>query len=242
MSAPIATLEERVTQQGAHERAVRTMFDRIAPTYDLLNRVMSMGIDTRWRKRAIDALRSAPRGPILDLCAGTMDLTALLTRAFPIERVVACDFAAQMLEAGRAKAPRAEVVVGDALALPFADGEFAAVISGFGVRNLADTARGVSEVRRVLRPGGHFVTLDFFRPDAARSRLFHEIYARRVLPAVGGLISGDREAYDYLARSMEGFLTRVAYERLLAASGFGDVWGADLTLGIASIVSSEVPS
>ena len=239
---PIASVEERADKRGAHERGVRAMFDRIAPTYDLLNRWMSAGTDARWRVRAVDAVRSAPRGPILVLCAGTMDLTAILAKEFPNERIVATDFAEQMLVAGRKKAPRAEVVVADALALPFEDGEFAAVVCGFGVRNLADTARGAQEAKRVLRPGGRFVTLDFFKPASARARAFHEIYAKRVLPAVGGLISGDREAYDYLARSMEGFVTRAAYEDLLRDAGFGDVWGVDLTLGIASIVSAEVPS
>jgi ubiquinone/menaquinone biosynthesis methyltransferase len=241
MSAPVAAVAERAADRDAHASAVRDMFDRIAPTYDRLNRVLSAGVDVAWRRRAVkEAVRGAPEGAVLDLCAGTMDLTALLARARPRDRVVAADFAAQMLEAGRAKVPQAETVVADALALPFADGEFAVVVCGFGVRNLADTARGAREVRRVLKPGGVFVVLEFFRPMNAITRAFHAAYARGVLPTLGGFVSGDRSAYAYLAESMKGFLSRGEYERLLGDSGFQRVRGEDLTFGIASIVRGEV--
>ena len=181
----------------------------------------------------------APAGPVLDLCAGTMDLTALVAAARPGERVVAVDFSPAMLEAGRRKAPGAEIVVADATALPFANATFAVALCGFGMRNLGDTARGVREVLRVLRPGGVFVTLELFRPSRLATRAFHAAYARVVLPAVGGLISGDRDAYRYLARSMAGFLSREEYERVLAEAGFEWVRGADLTLGVASVVSGQ---
>jgi demethylmenaquinone methyltransferase/2-methoxy-6-polyprenyl-1,4-benzoquinol methylase len=128
------------------------------------------------------------------------------------------------------------------LSLPFADGEFAVVVCGFGVRNLADPARGAREVRRVLKPGGRFVALDFFRPTSAVTRAFHSAYAKGVLPAVGGMISGDRGAYAYLAESMAGFLSRTEYEDVLRDAGFGKVHGRDLTLGVASLVSGEVAS
>jgi ubiquinone/menaquinone biosynthesis methyltransferase len=241
VTAPIAGVDERREHEAAHGGAVKDMFDRIAPTYDLLNRVMSVGIDTAWRKRAIKELAGAPAGASLDLCAGTMDLTALLAAARPGERIVASDFAAQMLEAGKAKVPAAERVVADAMDLPFGAAEFAAVICGFGVRNLSDPARGAREVRRVLKAGGVFVTLEFFRPARAATRLFHAAYANVVLPTVGGIISGDRSAYAYLARSMQGFLSREEYEETLRREGFTNVRGFDLTLGVASIVRAEVP-
>lgn len=238
--APIAQVAARAVDEGTHATAVRAMFDRIAPTYDRLNRVLSAGIDVAWRKRAVRAaLRGAPRGAILDLCAGTMDLTVLLADARPNERIVAADFAPQMLDAGRAKVPRAERVVADALELPFRDGEFSVVVCGFGVRNLADPARGAREVRRVLARGGIFVVLEFFRPTSLVTRAFHTAYARGVLPAVGGMISGDRAAYAYLAESMNGFLSREEYERQLVTAGFANVTGEDLTLGVASIVRAE---
>ncbi len=233
---PVPELRERRRDEAGHETAARGMFERIAPTYDVLNRLMSAGIDGRWRARAVREMGEAPPGPVLDLCAGTMDLTALVARARPAERVVAVDFSPAMLEAGRAKAPRAEVVVADATALPFDDGSFAAVLCGFGMRNLADPARGVREALRVLRPGGLFVTLELFRPTRLATRAFHRAYARVVLPRVGGWLSGERGAYEYLARSMAGFLSREEYERSLRDAGFAAVRGRDLTLGVAAIV------
>jgi ubiquinone/menaquinone biosynthesis methyltransferase len=219
------------------------MFERIAPTYDLLNGLLSAGIDRRWRARAVAELRGAPagvNGALLDLCAGTMDLTALLCAERPRDRVVAVDFSPAMLDAGRRKAPRAEVVVADATALPFAAGSFGGVICGFGMRNLGDPAAGAREVRRVLSPGGVFVTLELFKPTRPVTRGFHAAYARLVLPAVGGLVSGDRGAYSYLAKSMAGFLTRQEYEATLRAAGFSRTTSFDLTLGVASIVRAEV--
>jgi ubiquinone/menaquinone biosynthesis methyltransferase len=241
VTEPIAEVGARRGDEAAHGSAARRMFDRIAPTYDLLNRLMSAGADRRWRDRAVAEVERSPPGPVLDLCAGTMDLTALIVRARPADRVVAADFAPAMLDVGRRKVPSAEVVVADATALPFADASFAAVVCGFGMRNLADPAAGACEARRVLRPGGRFVTLELFRPARAATRAFHTAYARWALPLLGGWLSGDRSAYEYLARSMTGFLTRWQYERILEGAGFSPVRGVDLTLGIASIVVAEVP-
>lgn len=238
---PIADLGSRRGGEDAHQDAARRMFERIAPTYDLLNRLLSAGVDRRWRARAVAALAGAPRGPLLDLCAGTMDLTALLVDERPRDRVVAADFSPAMLEAGRLKALRAEVVVADAMALPFEAGTFAGVICGFGMRNLGDPARGAREVLRVLAPGGVFVTLDLFRPTRALTRGFHAAYARVVLPSVGGLVSGERGAYQYLARSMAGFLSRDEYAATLRDVGFSRTSSFDLTLGIASVVRAEAP-
>jgi|CZKU01.1.fsa_nt_gi ubiquinone/menaquinone biosynthesis methyltransferase len=235
-TTPIADVRARRGEEAVHETAARGMFERIAPTYDTLNRLMSAGLDRRWRARAVGEVEKGPPGPILDLCAGTMDLTAMIAEAIPRAEVVALDFSPKMLAAGRHKAPGAKVVVGDAMALPFDDGAFAAVVCGFGVRNLADPVRGAREVLRVLRPGGVFVTLELFKPSRWATRAFHLAYAQVILPAVGGLVSGDPRAYRYLASSMAGFLTRPEYERALAGVGFEAVRGWDLTLGIASIV------
>ena len=242
-SGPIADVQRRAGHESAHGGAVRTMFDRIAPTYDTLNHVLSAGLDVRWRSRAVAMLDDAPNGEVLDLCAGTLDLAAAIERAQPQRRVVALDFAADMLERGRRKVTRTEVVVGDALDLPFADRRFAAVVCGFGIRNLSNTGRGVAEAVRVLAPGGFLVVLEFFRPAIGvagmLTRAFHAGFARAVLPLAGAAIARDRDAYAYLARSMESFLTRAEFEALLAAHGLSDVKGEDLTLGVASLVSAR---
>jgi ubiquinone/menaquinone biosynthesis methyltransferase len=239
--SPIANVAARAPQAADHTDAVRDMFGRIAPTYDLLNRVLSGGLDAAWRKRAVDALADAPAGASLDLCAGTLDLTVLLDRARPDARLIASDFSEPMLNLGRAKVPRAEIVVADAQELPFEDGSIAAVVCGFGIRNVADTRKALREIRRVTAPGGIFVTLEFFRPERVPTRLFHRAYASVLLPAIGGALSGDRGAYAYLARSMDGFLSRVEYQLALSDAGFVRVTGEDLTLGVASIVRAEVP-
>jgi ubiquinone/menaquinone biosynthesis methyltransferase len=240
-SGPIPDVRSRSGSEAAHGSSARGMFERIAPTYDALNRILSAGVDRRWRDRAIAEALEAPPGPVLDLCAGTMDLTATLARALPRERIVAIDFSPGMLDAGRRKAPRAEVVVGDAMALPFEDATFAAVVCGFGVRNFGDPARGAREALRVLRPGGLFVTLELFRATRPITRAFHRAYAQVVLPAVGRVVSGDAIAYRYLARSMAGFLARKEYETMLEQVGFARVRGYDLTLGVASIVCGVRP-
>lgn len=221
-----------------HAVAVRDMFDRISPTYDLLNRLLSAGTDRRWRKRALDVLtESLPAGPVLDSCAGTLDLAAALARRVGAERVVATDFAREMLGAGRDKVPAStRLLVGDAMALPFAAGSFAGMTCGFGMRNLAEPTRGIAEAHRVLAPGGVFVVLEFFKPTRMSTRVFHAVYGRGLLPLVGRIVSGDGEAYGYLSESMRGFLTRDQFAEAMAEAGFRDVQARDLTFGIASLI------
>jgi ubiquinone/menaquinone biosynthesis methyltransferase len=238
-------LEKDVRQRegGSHGDAARAMFDRIAPTYDKLNRVLSLGIDQSWRRLAVRRLAAGPADQVMDLCAGTLDLTALLARQVPRPaRIVAVDFSKEMLDRGAAKVPDVERIVADALQLPFAEGDFTRVIAGFGIRNLSDVAKGVGEVARVLQRGGRFVTLEFFKPTRADARLFHAAYARHILPRVGGLLSGDRGAYAYLRDSMNAFYTRAEYEEMLRQAGYIHVKGEDLFWGIGAIVSAERPS
>ena len=240
-SAPIPEVDRRKGSESTHASEVRAMFDRIAPTYDTLNGVLSLGIDRRWRKRAVAELVGGAGGDVLDVCSGTMDFAPLLREAFPRDRIVASDFSGEMLERGKDKAPTVERVVADAMALPFADASFGKIVCGFGVRNLSDPRAGAREALRVLRRGGRFVVLEFFQPERAVTRAFHTMYGDVVLPAVGGLVSGDREAYAYLSKSMKTFLTRRAYADVLREAGFTKVKSFDLLFGIASIVRGDKP-
>jgi ubiquinone/menaquinone biosynthesis methyltransferase len=214
------------------------MFDRISPTYDLLNRLLSLGIDQRWRAIALAALaRDLPeQGALLDVCAGTLDLSLALRRRWPDRRLVSIDFARDMLLAGRPKLPAALAIVGDAMRLPLRSAAAAGFICGFGMRNLSDPPAGLAEAARVLAPGGVCVVLEFFRPERPLTRLFHAVYARLVLPLVGRAISGDAEAYRYLSKSMQGFMSRGEFEQAMRAAGFERVEARDLSFGIASIV------
>jgi ubiquinone/menaquinone biosynthesis methyltransferase len=233
----IAEVAARGEGQSEHAQAVRTMFDRISPTYDLLNRLLSMGIDRSWRTRALDLLaEKVPEGPLLDSCAGTLDLAQAIELRFPERRVLAADFAREMLVRGREKVGRAALAVGDAMRLPVRDGVLAGMTCAFGMRNLSNTEQGLREAHRVLKPGGVFVVLEFYRPATLFMRLFHGIYARFVLPTVGFMVSRDKEAYGYLARSMKGFFTRQEFETLARKAGFSEVSGEQLSFGIASLV------
>ncbi len=214
--------------------AVRAMFARIAPGYDRANDVMSFGIARIWRRIARRALGPNASGDVLDLCAGTMDFSGLLAPS--ARSLTALDFCAEMLEAGRHKAPGARVVCADAREMPFAGASFDAIIAGFGIRNVPEPERAVREAARVLRPGGVFVVVDFFRPTTWLARLMDRSYNRIVLPIVGRLVSGDAAAYQYLADSMGAWTDRPGFERACLEAGFTDVSGRDLFPPIASIV------
>jgi ubiquinone/menaquinone biosynthesis methyltransferase len=219
-----------------HAVAVRSMFDRISPTYDLLNRLMSVGIDRRWRKRALELLADGlPKGPLLDSCAGTLDLAAAMESKFAGRPLLAADFSRQMLVNGRGKVKHAPTLVGDAMHLPIRDESLAGMTCAFGMRNLSSPVAGLREALRILKPGGIFVVLEFYRPSTPLMRAFHSVYARFVLPTVGSLVSRDKEAYAYLARSMQGFYTRAEFTDLARDVGFSVVESEDLTFGIASV-------
>jgi ubiquinone/menaquinone biosynthesis methyltransferase len=233
----IADVGARDKEPAQHGVAVRSMFDRISPTYDLLNRIMSMGIDRRWRARALNVLdQDLPPGPLLDACAGTLDLACAMETRFSGRRVVAADFSREMLVKGRDKVKRVPLTVGDSMHLPFANESFAGMTCGFGMRNLGQPELGLREAQRVLKPGGAFVVLEFYRPATLLMRLFHGVYGRFVLPTVGFLVSRDREAYSYLARSMQGFFTRTEFEALAKQAGFSRVSGEELFGGVASLI------
>lgn len=219
---------------------VQRIFSEIAPRYDLLNRLLSLGIDRRWRTVALERLdwRRVPTGVYLDLCAGTLDVGAELSRRTGFAgRILAADFAEPMLRAGAGKAPRDVLVpvVADALALPVRDSAFDGAIVAFGIRNVADLALGLGEVRRTLKPGARFVILEFSTPRMALVRAAYLFYFHRVLPLVGRLISGHRTAYTYLPRSVANFPETTALAAAMTSAGFRDVTFESLTFGIAAV-------
>ncbi|NUQ12689.1 MAG: ubiquinone/menaquinone biosynthesis methyltransferase [Gemmatimonadaceae bacterium] len=226
---------------GAGKRAyVRRMFSEIAPRYDLLNHVLSLNIDRGWRRTALDELgwRHAPDAVYLDLCAGTLDVGAMLARSEGFRgTVIGADFAEPMLRRGLGKADpaRLSAVAGDALALPLADGKVQGAIVAFGVRNLVDLDAGFREVRRVLRPGGRFVILEFSTPPSALVRGAYRMYSHRVLPAIGRLVSGHPTAYQYLPESVDAFPGPEALADRLRRAGFSEVRWRHLTFGVVAV-------
>lgn len=219
---------------------VRAVFERIAPSYDLLNHLLSFNVDRRWRRRAIAALgwERDPTGTYLDLCAGTMDVSAALVRTDGFTgRVVAADFAEPMLRAGHGKTPTgtAAPVVADALCLPLPDAGVAGAIVAFGVRNLAGLDAGLHEVWRVLAPGARFVVLEFTTPRSRLVRAVYHAYFHHVLPLIGGIISGHRTAYEYLPRSVAHFPSEEELATRMRRAGFRDVSYQSLSFGIAAV-------
>lgn len=217
---------------GATADAVQGMFARVAPRYDLLNHLLSAGLDLRWRRLTADMVREAlarPGSLAADLCCGTGDLTFALA-SVSAGRVVGADFCQPMLEIASAKrkrnhqAPdRARFVAADTLCLPFADDQLDLVSAAFGFRNLASYARGIAEMHRVLRPGGMAAILEFSRVEQpVIGPLFH-FYFRRLLPAIGGLISGVPGAYRYLPDSVRHFPDQESLARQLREAGFTKV-------------------
>ena len=236
--------EERAPLHGgggvAKRAFVRDMFSAIAPRYDLLNHLLSFNVDRHWRRRALRELNweRAPAGLYVDLCAGTLDVaSALSRRAGFAGRVIGADFAEPMLRAGRAKVARAVVspVVADALELPLADAMAAGAIVAFGIRNVSDLDAALREVWRVLDRGARFVILEFTTPRTRLVRALYQFYFHRVLPFIGGVVSGHRAAYRYLPASVARFPEERELGARMRAAGFADVRWTSLTLGIAAI-------
>ena len=215
---------------------IARMFDRIAPTYDLLNHLLSANIDKRWRQRAVRSLALTGRERALDACTGTGDLAVALLDGGAGE-VVGCDFAPEMVRLAREKAgDRIRFQVADVLDLPFEDGSFDVGTVAFGVRNFEDLPRGLGELRRVLVRGGRLLILEFSRPSNALVRGIYEAYSMIVLPMVGNLVSGGADnAYAYLPRSVQTFPAPHVLASHLEEAGFARVDVLPLSLGIATI-------
>jgi demethylmenaquinone methyltransferase/2-methoxy-6-polyprenyl-1,4-benzoquinol methylase len=222
------------------EEQVRAMFDRIAGVYDLMNRVMTVGLDERWRERAADlaSLRTGDR--VLDVATGTGDLAiALKRRVGAGGEVVGSDFSEGMLELARAKAPDVGFDWGNALDLPYADDSFDAATVGFGARNFADLPRGLTEMARVVRPGGRIVVLELTTPERPPLSWFFRLWFDRVVPVLGR-VAGDPDAYSYLPDSVRRFPNARGLAAAMTAVGLVRVRWLVTAGGIIAIHSGEV--
>jgi demethylmenaquinone methyltransferase/2-methoxy-6-polyprenyl-1,4-benzoquinol methylase len=229
------------TQGTLESGQVRAMFDRIAGVYDLMNGVMTAGLHHRWRARAADLARVAPGERVLDVATGTGDLAVELKRRVgPAGEVVGSDFSEKMLEHARAKEPGVRWEWADAMELPYADGEFAAATVGFGARNFGDLARGIAEMRRVVRPGGRVVVLEITTPERPPLSTFFSLWFDRIVPALGK-VAGDPQAYEYLPASVKRFPRAGGLAGVMAEAGLVDVGWILTAGGIIALHHGTVP-
>ena len=230
-------------EQGSKREQVERMFDGISPRYDLLNRMLSMGIDQGWRRRVLRHLRREPVERLLDVATGTADLAIMGSRH--AGNVTGVDISEGMLAQGRTKVDKrglGERVVlsqSDAESLPFADGSYDAVTVAFGVRNFEHLDAGLLEMVRVLRPGGRLFVLEFSKPVRAPWRQLFRLYFHNLLPLAGRLISRDKAAYTYLPKSVEAFPEGAAFLERMAQAGLGELRAERLTGGVATLYTGR---
>lgn len=224
---------------------VERMFDKIAPKYDLLNRVLSLGVDVWWRRRALSNLKAQQPKEILDVATGTADVAILAAKMLKPNRVVGIDIANQMLDIGRSKITKEhldEIIMletGDSEHLQFPDQSFDAVTVAFGVRNFENLNAGLAEMLRILRPGGQAVILEFSRPQLFPFKQLYNAYFKYVLPLIGRLTSRDVRAYSYLFESVQAFPEGADFLNILSKTGYQNPRCERLTLGICSIYVAE---
>lgn len=234
-----ASNRELPVSGGPEKRTyVRDIFTAIAPSYDRLNRILSLGFDLRWRRAGVDQLawEHAPEGTYLDLCAGTLDFAAALAARPGFRgRVVGADFVRPMLQAGRHKTDRALPVAADALTLPFRAATFDGAMLGWGARNLTDLDAGLTEAARVLAPGARLVVIEMATPTWQPLRGMYLAYFERVLPAIGRLVSKHRSAYSWLPESTRTFPHRAEFARRIERAGFTSVRHSSFLGGVAAL-------
>jgi demethylmenaquinone methyltransferase/2-methoxy-6-polyprenyl-1,4-benzoquinol methylase len=230
----------QASTKGKKEQ-VAEMFDDIAPKYDFLNRFLSAGIDVGWRKKALRQLLPYHPKNILDVATGTADVAILAARILQPERIVGIDISEGMLELGRKKllkeglTPLIELQTGDSEAIKFPDASFDAVTVAFGVRNFENLEKGLREIRRVLKPGGRLIVLEFSKPTVPGIQQLYNLYMRMVAPGMGQLFSKNRDAYQYLSNSVEKFPEGRAFTDILQLTGYKDTTCKKLSFGVCSI-------
>jgi len=228
-------------ESGSKKEQVTTMFDKIAPKYDLLNRVLSMGIDTIWRKKAINRLNPNDHKKILDVATGTADVALEIHKQLSPQEIIGMDISSEMVNFGQKKIDKKglsdtiKLEVGDSEGMRYEEGYFDAVTVAFGVRNFGNLEKGLSEMHRVLRSGGKTVILEFSRPKIFPFKQLFNFYFKHILPKIGGSTSSDDKAYDYLYRSVQAFPDYEAFAEILERVGFRSVEWKSLSLGICTI-------
>lgn len=230
-----------MSEKQTSKNPIRAMFDRIAPSYDTLNHLFSLGIDHLWRRRTVRELRGFAPKRVLDLATGTCDLAIAVAKGVEGVKVTGTDISTEMVEVGRAKVAKRglndciELTIADAEQLPYAEGEFDAVTVGFGVRNFAHKDQSLREMARVLRAGGVVAVLELSRPKNKIIAPLYRFYFHRVMPVVGGWLSGDRAAYEYLPKSVDHFPAPERFVEMMSAAGLAECRALPLTFGIAHL-------
>ncbi len=236
-------MESRLLKKWTAEQrisAVKDMFNSISPNYDLLNRILSGRRDVAWRRFVVKRI-PANAEKILDLATGTGDLAIAIAGVLPQARVTAADFVVKMMRPAQLKtrskglSSRIEYVAADATRLPFQSHEFDVVTIAFGLRNIPDRLIALQEMKRVVKPGGKVITLEMTFPKNLGLRSFFKWYLNHIIPLVGGLISGNRQAYTYLPESIQDFLTPDQLSELFESSGFRSVQAFPLTFGLTYV-------
>lgn len=227
-----------VRPEDRNPEAVRAMFGSIARRYDLANHVLSCGCDFLWRKRAAHIVSDWSPATIVDLAAGTGDLTLALQKALPRAEIIAADFSEEMLAVAKSKGVR-RTVNADALALPFNDHSFDCLTIAFGLRNIHDWSGALREMSRVLNERGHLLVMEFSLPAMPILRAVYRFYLHRILPLVGSLLTQKKSAYDYLGDSIERFPGGEAMLRLIEANGFRNATAEPLSGGVVTIYTAE---
>lgn len=240
------TVKPYSKDDGGKKQQVSKMFDNIAPYYDFLNRLLTLRIDVLWRKKAIKSLIESQPKRILDVATGTADVAIMMAKQLEVDEIIGMDISKEMLEVGRKKilkrdlSDKIKLEHGDSENLPYEDNSFDAATVAFGVRNFEDLKKGLGEMKRVIKPGGQLVVLEFSKPTMFPFKQGFNFYFKYILPLIGRITSKDPKAYDYLYRSVQVFPDGDAFLNILQQTGFNNTKCKQLSLGICSIYTAKV--